>query len=147
VRRQVVAEYEEVARAGGVLPERVDLGPLAATAALVRRPPSGAAVVLLLGDAAIALLGFDRGRLLAFRTRFRGSSAGEPERLLADASRSARSLGGNGAPRLLVTGTGASRFVGDLLAAGGVAEPAAVAPGLGPLAEAAELAFAGAAFP
>jgi hypothetical protein len=146
VRRDVVAGYEAAAVAAGLQTDRVDLAPLAALSGLLRQPRPARTVEIVLGDAALSLAAFDRGRLSAFRSRRRDPGPGEAERVCEDAARTA-SPGAGDPPCVRVTGVGARSFRDDLAGAGHEAELAAVLPGAGSLPEVAELPWLGAALP
>ena len=124
-------------RSAGLTVERVHLGPLAALGGLLGRGRPGVHVIL--GDAALCLAVIRNGELAAFRSRRRDPSDGEAERLLAEASRTAREAGdGDDTVRLILSGSGA----GLLREALG---PTSTAPGglVGPRewSEAAEVAW------
>jgi hypothetical protein len=144
VRRDVVAGYEAAAAAAGLQTDRVDLAPLAALSGLLRLPRPVRTVEIVLGDAALSLAAFDRGRLSAFRTRRRDPGPGEAERVCGEAARTA-SFGVGDPPCLRITGVGARSFRDDLAGVGQAVELAAVLPGPGSLPEAAELPWLGAA--
>jgi len=113
VRRSVVAEYEQAAKAAGFEQERVDLAPLVALTGLLRR---GTGVHVILGDAASSLAAFDGPRLAAFRSRRRDPGPGEAGRLREEARRTLRLAGtpdGNGFP-LTFLGPGADALVEDI---------------------------------
>jgi hypothetical protein len=76
--------------------------------------------------------------MAAFRQRRRDPGPGEPDRLFAEAARTARLLGNGSDFRLTVSGAGAGRIREELASSGVSVEvrPAAAAPG----AEAAWLA-------
>jgi hypothetical protein len=101
-------------------------------------------VEIVLGDAALSLAAFERGRLSAFRTRRRDPGPGEAERVCEEAARTA-SLSAGDPPCLRVSGAGARSFRDDLAEAGQAVELAAVLPGTGSMPEAAELPWLGAA--
>jgi hypothetical protein len=106
VRRATVAQYEQLAVSAGLTVERVHLGPLAALGSLLGRGHPG--VHAILGDAALCLAVIRSGDLVAFRSRRRDPSDDEAERLLAEASRTAREAGDGDHPvRLILSGSGA----------------------------------------
>jgi hypothetical protein len=126
VRRRVAHDYEEAAAGAGLSPDRVDLAPLAALAALVRDPPAGeSAVDVILGDAAYCLAASHGGTLRVLRNRRRDADAGEADRLRREVDRTA-SLAGNGtaALRVRVVGSGARDLIGELQRSGRAAGPA-----------------------
>jgi hypothetical protein len=131
VRRDVVAEYEAAAAAGGVSAPRVDLAPLA-IAAGVLDAFAASAVFLVLGDAASTFLAYDGGRLLGARSRRRDDEHGEPERLRREALRTAAEAGLFGEPELVVAGSGAQEVLDHWAAQGRPGRPLTVAPGAGP---------------
>jgi hypothetical protein len=144
--RRVIEGYESVARDAGLVVERVELAPLAALAALVRRAPRGSCVDLILGEAAVCFAARRDRALLALRGRLRDPGPGEPERLREEAERTAR-VAGDGAPLTLrVVGAGATALVRALGFAGHQAQPGwrVALPDALP-EEAAELAWLGAA--
>lgn len=146
VRRGVVREYEETAAAVGLTQERLDLAPLAALAGLQREGGTDRMLALMLGDAALCLAAFEAGGLRAFRNRRRDPSAGEAERLRDELERTLRLAGPGAAWRVRLVGTGATalaRALSDL----GLAAEAGWHAGGEPPAEAAEMAFLGAACP
>jgi hypothetical protein len=139
VRRQVVAEYEEVAASAGMARGRVDVAPLVAAAGAgpIARGFQAATVFLVLGDAVCSFLAYDAGRLRGFRARRRDREGGEAERLRLDALRTAVETGLFGEPELLVGGSGARGVVDQWNAAGGGARLLSLLPEGGPLHEAA----------
>jgi hypothetical protein len=143
VRRGIVEGYEAAAAAAGFAQERVDIAPLAALAGLLRRarPPS---VDVILGEAAVCLAAFDGRSFVVLRNRRRDSGPDEAERLREEVDRTA-ALAGAGDVPVAVTGAGAGRLVRELSSRGRGAVLASTAPGMGPVAEAAELAWLGAA--
>ncbi len=133
VRRSVVAEYEALAAAARVTPERLDLAPLAALAALVRSAGGTTRTVdLILGDAACCFAGYDGGQLRVLRQRRRDPGAGEPERLRDEAERTAALAGQGRDLRFRVVGAGARNVLSFLrsqgLAADGGPLPSARLP-------------------
>jgi hypothetical protein len=144
VRREVVAGYEAAAAAAGLVPERADLAPLAALSGLLRQPRPASVVEIVLGDAALSLAAFDRGRLCAFRSRRRDPGPGEAARVGAEATRTAV-VGGVDGPCFRVTGPGARGFRDGLAAAGHQAEVVVALPWVDPLPEAEERPWLGAA--
>lgn len=113
VRRAVVEGYERVVQQAGLRQDRVDLAPLAATAALALDEGDGAAAVdVILGESAVSLVARLDGSLRAFRNRRRDPGEGEPERLYLEALRTAI-VAGDGArpPRVRVLGPGAPGLV------------------------------------
>ena len=126
VRRGLVAEYERVASAAGLLPERVHLAPLLAVDRLLRsRAREGAFVVL--GDAAACFVVLRHGSVLALRDRRRDASPGEAGRLLDEADRVAH-LAGLAAARVRFVGSDAPRLRLEAGLAGDEALPAAPPP-------------------
>jgi hypothetical protein len=114
VRRAVVEGYERVVQEAGLRQDRVDLAPLAATAAMAQDDgEAGPAVDVILGESAVSLAARLSGSLRAFRNRRRDQGEGEPERLHLEAVRTAILAGdGAGPPRVRVLGPGASFLVG-----------------------------------
>jgi hypothetical protein len=113
VKRAVVESYERVVQQAGLRQDRVDLAPLAATAALSQdEVDSVSAVDVILGESAVSLVARLEGSLRAFRNRRRDPGDGEPERLYLEALRTAI-LAGDGArpPRVRVLGPGAPALV------------------------------------
>ncbi len=129
VRRSIVEEYEAAAAGAGFVRARVDLAPLVGVAGVVERDPSPA-VHALLGDRALSLAACDGRGLVAYRQRRRDPSAGEGERLFAEAARTARLLGNGSEFRLTLSGAGARQIGRELTASGlsvevrGPSEPA-----------------------
>jgi hypothetical protein len=137
VRRSVVEEYEAAAASAGFVRERVDIAPLVGLAGLLE-PDRAPRVHASLGETALSLAAFDESGMAAFRQRRRDPGPGEPERLFAEAARTALLLGNGAEFRLTVSGAGAGR-IGQELASSGLSvevRPAAAASG----AEAAWLA-------
>jgi Tfp pilus assembly PilM family ATPase len=148
VRRSVVAEYEDAAAAAGFVGARVDLLSLAAAASIGRTAPQWATpgVILVLGDACCAVAAFDsEGRLAAFRTRRRDTSAGEAQRLRLEALRAAALAGIPADGALFATGPGARGLADHLAAAGHAIEVKSLVPGLGLAHETASFPWMGAA--
>jgi hypothetical protein len=145
-RRGVLAGYEEAAAAAGLVQERVDLAPLAATAALLGEPrPAATEVGVIVGDAAVSLAVVRDGGLRAFHTRLRDPGEDEALRLGAEADRIAAVAGANGgSPRYRILGRGASALRDAWTADGRLVEAAPAAEGGFP-ADAAELAWLGSA--
>jgi hypothetical protein len=139
VRREVVAEYEEIAASAGIGRGRVDLAPLAAAAGAGPLCASfeGATVFLVLGDAACSFLAYDGGRLRGVRTRRRDPLHGEAERLREEALRTAAQAGLFGEPELAVAGTGARGVLDQWAGSGRRARLLSLLPEGGPLHEAA----------
>jgi hypothetical protein len=144
VRRGVAAEYEAAVRAAGVVPEGVFLAPFVTLAELLRRPPADDAVVVVLGDTALALAAFHDGRLTVVRSRRRDGARDEPARIGAEVERTASAAELRELPRVTVHGGGARALAHALGLAGHRAEAgrprAAALPD-----EAAEWAWLGAA--
>jgi hypothetical protein len=145
VRRDVLRDYEEVAAAAGLQQERVDLAPLGALAALGAAGPPGAAVDVVLGDAAVSLAVRAGGAVRAVRNRRRDGAPDEWRRLRADAERTAALAGEAALPRLRVVGAGALALLEELRAAGLSAEPGWRVAGDVLPAHGAELGWLGAA--
>jgi hypothetical protein len=128
VRRAAVAEYEQALASAGRSVESVTLAPFLALTTISYGPRD--AVHVLLGDAAATLVAVRGGRISALRSRRRDASAGEADRLVAEAARTAR-LGGDGAvpPRVVWTGSGAAGLQqeagGGRALGGGASWPAA----------------------
>jgi hypothetical protein len=143
----VVAEYEDAARAAGLLQGRMDLAPLAGLHALRRvaaREARGVDVVL--GDAAYALVVQEGGALRVLRSRRRDRDAGEPRRLALEIERAVRLAGIEPRPPARVVGPGAGELLRELAAAGAPAEPGWTMDGGGGLADAAEVPWLGSLF-
>jgi hypothetical protein len=146
VSRRVVEAYETLARDAGLGVERVELAPLAAVAALRRRPPRASTVDVILGDVAVCFVAHRGGALVAFRSRLRDPGPGEPDRLREEADRTARLAGDGDAPSLRVVGSGATGLIRTLAFAGRPAQPGWRVPLPDALPEdAAELGWLGAA--
>jgi hypothetical protein len=145
VRQGVAQAYEEAVEAVGFQVERVDAAPLVAIAGLRRLVGAReAGVALLLGDVALSIAGFARGRLAAFRTRLRAPGSGEVEWLLEEVARTA-GLAGSAAPgRVVVVGSEARRIAVSLAALGCDASAALLGEGQ-ETSEGADLAWLGAA--
>ena len=110
VRRGTVAQYEQLAASAGLTVERVHLAPLTSLGSLLGRG-GRSGVHAVLGDAAVCLAVIRGGDLVAFRSRRRDPSDGEADRLLAEASRTARVAGdGDGAVQLILSGADAGRL-------------------------------------
>ncbi len=110
VRRATVAQYEQLAASAGLTVERVHLSPLAVLAGLLGRG-ARSGVHAILGDAAVCLAAIRGRSLLVLRSRRRDPSDGEAERLLAEASRTARLAGDGDEPvSLILSGAGAGRL-------------------------------------
>lgn len=144
VRRAVSAEYEALVRGAGLVPEGVFLAPFVTLADLVRRPPAQDAVAVVLGDAALVLAAFRGGRLQLVRSRRRDGARDEPERIGAEARRTATAADLDEPLRVTLYGGGARALAHALgsaghLAAAGRARAAALPD------EAAEWAWLGAA--
>jgi hypothetical protein len=134
VRRSIVQSYEAAAEAAGFPVDRVDVAPLVATAALKRLAgPDETGVALFLGDVALSMAGFARGKIAAFRTRLRSPGVGEAEWLVDEISRTAVLAGSPGPTRILVLGLGAPDVAESLRSLGCEAMAAAVAPAEGGL--------------
>jgi hypothetical protein len=143
--RRVLEGYEGVVAAAGIAPERVDLAPLGALAAL--GPAEAGAdptVDVVLGDCAVSLAARAGGEVRAVRNRRRDTSGGEWRRLRAEAERTAALAGAPSAPRLRVVGVGALALVRDLQDAGARAQAGWRVAGEGVPAGGAELAWLGA---
>lgn len=146
-RRSVIAEYEETARAAGLVQGRMDLAPLAGLQALRRvAPRSGPAVDLVLGDIGYSLALYDAGTLRVLRNRRRDRDADEPRRMALEVERALRFGGLEGSPRVRIVGPGAGGLLRELAVAGGAAEPGwAIDGGAMPI-EAAEVPWLGSLF-
>jgi hypothetical protein len=122
VRRDIAAEYEAVAEAAGLAPDRVDLAPIAAFTAL-RQRNKRAHLDVVLGDAAFSMAFFGDQTAIAVRSRRRDPGPDEAERIGREVERTAL-LGPYGTtPPVCVVGPGARR-VADALAASGFAAQA-----------------------
>ncbi len=137
LRRSVGAEYEQVVREAGLLPDGVFLAPLTSLATLLRKPPAQAEVALVLGDAACLLAAFGDGRLRALRARRRVESHDEPRRLLEEVERTATMAELRGSPRLALHGPG-SQSLAAVFGLQGRPVQAGVSPVAGLPAEASE---------
>lgn len=122
VRRGVAAEYESAVRAAGLVPAGVFLAPFVALSDLLRRPPESDAVAVLLGDAALTFAAFRDGRLALVRSRRRDGGDDEPERLVAEAQRTARAAELGDPLRLVLHGVGARALTNALGLAGHLVE-------------------------
>jgi hypothetical protein len=146
-RRSVIAEYEEAARAAGLVQGRMDLAPLAGLYALRQAAARGAAGVdVVLGDAAYSLALHDGVALRVLRNRRRDRDADEPRRLALEIERVLRLGGMDVRPRARVVGPGATSLLRELAAAGGVAEPGWAIDGGGLPVEAVEVPWLGSLF-
>jgi Tfp pilus assembly PilM family ATPase len=146
-RRSVIAEYEEVARAAGLVQGGIDLVPLAALHALRRAAARGVARVdVVLGDAAYSLALHDGAGLRVLRNRRRDRDAGEPSRLALEIERVLRIAGMDARPAARVVGPGATALLAELAAAGGAAEPGWSMDGKGLPADAVEVPWLGSLF-
>ena len=145
-RRSVIAEYEEVARAAGLVQGGIDLAPLAALHALRRAAARGVARVdVVLGDAAYSMALHDGAGLRVLRNRRRDRDAGEPGRLAREIERVLRIGGMDARPTARVVGPGATALLAEL-AAGGAAEPGWSMDGKGLPADAVEVPWLGSLF-
>lgn len=145
LRRSVGAEYEQVAREAGLVPEGVFLAPLTSLATLLRKPPAHAEVALVLGDAACLLAAFGDGRLRVLRARRRVPSHDESRWLLDEVERTASAAELRGSTRLTLHGPGSQALAATLGLQGRLVQ-AGVSPVAGLPAEASEWAWlAGAA--
>ena len=112
VRRDVVGGYEALVRAAGLEVERVELAPLVGLAAFLRVVRGvDLATGVLVGDAAISIATFRRGRLLSFRSRRRAPGDSESERLREDVVRSVVACGFTGRPRVFLAGPEADKLL------------------------------------
>ena len=144
MRRLVVEDYEAVVAAAGVEQDRLDITSLAALAGLLKDTGGGDLVLdVILGDAGYAMAAHRDGVLSALRHRRRDRGHGEPQRLHAEAERTA-SLGGARMGRLRVVGTGARSLLREWTAAGLTATAGWEAEGAGVPRDAAELPWLGA---
>ena len=143
VRKLVVEDYEAAVAAAGLAQERLDLSALAALSALAGDRVPGLVVDLVLGDAAFSMAAFTDGALRALRHRKRDRRDGEPERLRAEAERTADIAGGP-LGRVRVVGAGSRALVREWSAAGLAAEAGWQAEGRGVPHDAAELPWLGA---
>jgi hypothetical protein len=116
VRRDVVAEYEELFGACGTAVERVDLAPLAAIEARLRTSVA-LSLDLFLGNAAFALALHEGGVLRSFHCR-RRDPRGDLDRLARVLASVAQAEAGALAPRVFVFGEGSSEVVSALLGRG-----------------------------
>ncbi len=146
VRQSVLEGYERALAAGGFDQRRVDLAPLAATAALARRPArASGALDVILGRAAVSLAVWRNGELIAFRTRLRASDGGDNAALWADVERTA-ALALGGAPALVrAVGPAAVEWIRSARARGQAAEPGWDLPSATATVEPCELEWLGAA--
>jgi hypothetical protein len=121
VRRDIAAEYEALAEAAGLPPERVDLSPLAAIAVLAaerRREPPAASMDVVLGEAAFSMALFGGNAALALRNRRRDPGPHDADRIGGEVERTALLGAAGAAPRVRVVGPGARRVAEDLRASG-----------------------------
>lgn len=146
VRRDIVAEYEELATASGLHQERLDWAPMAALGELRRRGGIEPRIEVVLGEAAFSMALVANGTTVVFRGRRRDPGPDEAERLSLELAHTAQ-LGGAGetATSVRVVGPGAHRLA-DAWHAQGVA----VQFGWGevrhvPVREAGEMSWLGAA--
>ena len=118
VRRLVVEDYEAVVAAAGLEQERLDITSLAALAGLLNDSARDDLVLdVILGDVAFAMAAHRDGVLAALRHRRRDRREGEPERLHAEAERTA-ALAGAPLGRLRVVGAGARALLREWTASG-----------------------------
>lgn len=144
MRRLVVEDYEAVVAAAGLEQERLDITSLAALAGLLKDSAGGELVLdVILGDVAFAMAAHRDGVLSVLRHRRRDRRFGEPERLRAEAERTA-ALAGAPVGRLRVVGTGARALLREWTAAGLPATVGWEAEGAGVPHDAAELPWLGA---
>jgi hypothetical protein len=106
VRREVAAEYEQLASECGLAQERLDLASLAAVAWL-SRDSGGPRVDVILGEAAFSLALMSGGTAVAFRTRRRDPGPDEAERLALEIERTVQMGATPGETRIRVVGPGA----------------------------------------
>jgi hypothetical protein len=121
VRRDIAAEYETLAQAAGLVPDRVDLSPLAAIAVLAaehRRETPGASMDVVLGEAAFSMALFGGNAALALRNRRRDPGPHDGDRIGAEVERTALLGAAGTAPRVRVVGSGARRVAESLRASG-----------------------------
>jgi len=144
VRRSIVAEYEEAVASAGFTQERLDLAPLAALDALLRRSPAAAGVDVILGDVGFSLAAHRDGEVWAFRSRLRDEDEEEPARIQAEAERTAAAAGVP-SPRIRVVGPGARGLLNALSFRGMTVSPGWEGQGEHLPVEACELAWLGAA--
>jgi hypothetical protein len=144
VRRLVVEDYEAVVAAAGLEQERLDITSLAALGGLLKDSADGDLVLdVILGDVAFAMAAHRHGVLSVLRHRRRDRCFGEPERLHAEAERTA-ALAGAPVGRLRVVGTGARALLREWTAAGVPAIAGWEAEGAGVPHDATELPWLGA---
>jgi hypothetical protein len=111
VYRSVSAEYESLAKAAGFHVERVELSTLAAAAALGRRRLPSGAVDVVLGHTSCCLMTWGAKGIVLVRNRLTGGHDHlDPEWLLSEAIRTARSAGHDRLGGLRAVGPGASRL-------------------------------------
>jgi hypothetical protein len=146
IRRDIAAEYEQLASASGLKQERLDWAPMAALGALRRHGGEQPHIDVVLGEAAFSMALVAQGTTLAFRGRRRDPGPDEPERLSLELMRTAQ-LGATAeaAAHVRVVGPGA-----HLLADAWSAQGVRVQSGWGevrqiPAREASELSWLGAA--
>jgi hypothetical protein len=109
-----VVEYEQAAAAAGLEAEKAYLAPLLALEGLVRSRARDE-VHAILGDVALCVASFRGVALVALRSRRRDRSAGEAVRIRDEARRAAPAgEGPASAPRLVVSGAGATKVRGEL---------------------------------
>jgi len=145
MRRIVVEDYEAVVAAAGLEQDRLDITSLAALAGLLKDAGGGELVLdVILGDVAYAMAAHRGGVLSVLRHRRRDRRDGEPERLHAEAERTA-ALAGAPMGRLRVVGTGARSLLRAWTAEGWAATAGwEAAEGAGVPRDAAELPWLGA---
>lgn len=144
VRRSVVESYEAAAAAAGLVPDRVELAPVAALEGLRRLGPgAGSTVDVILGDAFVSIAAWNEGELRVFRSRRRDAGPSEAERLRLEVARTARMAGDGQGPRVRVAGPGTALLLGELRRLGYAAEPAWHAGGEALPVEAEEIAWLG----
>jgi hypothetical protein len=107
VRRATVAQYEQLAAAAGLSPERVHLAPLMALSALARGAVADG-VHAVLGDVALCLAFIRDGGIVSVRNRRRDGVGEEARWLLDEVRRTAGQAGdGRGRVELILSGSGA----------------------------------------
>ena len=147
VRRDVVEGYETAARTSGFNLDQVNLASLAAVSGLrTQITPGGAGIAVILGDVAVSLAVFDGGSLALFRTRRRDPGSEEGAWLRQEMLRTSALAGVSGdVPKIAVVGSGAAGLTRQLAELGCPVELAWPPSRRSLQAEAAELAWLGAA--
>jgi hypothetical protein len=144
MRRLVVEDYEAAVAAAGIELDRLDLSSLAALGGLLKDTGGGGLVLdVILGDVAYAMAAHRDGVVSALRHRLRDRRDGEPERLRAEAERTA-ALAGGGTAKIRVVGSGAQALLREWTAAGLSVTAGWESEGAGAPRDAAELPWLGA---